>query len=94
MIAGDSAPTADGNLATLPNGIEVDKLRDAYLKKTRDNWKKLTDRLKDLTVNVTTNDKTTYRIKMFLGEDAVHGEQHVLGSVIFPHNIGLSMSHN
>ena len=67
MIFGDSAPTTDGNLATLPNAIEVDKLRDAFLKKTRDNWKKLTDRLKDLTVNVTTKDRTTYRIKLFLG---------------------------
>lgn len=94
MIFGDSAPTTDGNLATLPNAIEVDKLRDAFLKKTRDNWKKLTDRLKDLTVNVTTKDRTTYRIKLFLGQDAVHGQQHVLGNVIFPHNIGLSMTHN
>lgn len=50
MIAGDSAPTDDGNLATLPNAIEVDKLKDAFLKKTRTNWKKLIDRLKDLAV--------------------------------------------
>lgn len=67
MVVGDSAPTTDGNLATLPNGIEVDKLRDAYLKKTRDNWKKLTSRLKDLTLNITTKDKSIYRIKMFIG---------------------------
>lgn len=73
MIVGDSAPTTDGNLATLPNAIEVDKLRDAFLKKTRENWQKLTSRLKDLTINVTTKDKVTYKIKLFLGEDAVHG---------------------
>ena len=34
MVPGDSAPTEDGNLATLPNFIEVEKVRDAFLKKT------------------------------------------------------------
>jgi beta-glucosidase len=47
--------------------VEVDKLRDAYLKKTRENWKKLTDRLKDLAVTVTTKDRISYKIKLFLG---------------------------
>jgi len=37
-------------MATLPNFIEVDKVRDAFLKKTSDNWKKLIDRFKDLGV--------------------------------------------
>jgi hypothetical protein len=50
MVPGDSAPTEDGNLATLPNFIEVDKIRDAFLKKTSANWKKLIDRLKDIGV--------------------------------------------
>ena len=94
MVPGDSAPTEDGNLATLPNFIEVDKVRDAFLKKTSTNWKKLIDRLKDIGIEVTTKDKTKYKIKMFLANDAVHGDQHVLGNVIFPHNIGLSCSHN
>lgn len=31
---------------------------------------------------------------MLLGTDAVHGNQHVLGSILFPHNIGLAASHN
>ncbi len=29
-----------------------------------------------------------------MGTDAVHGDQHVSGSILFPHNIGLSCSHN
>lgn len=29
-----------------------------------------------------------------LGTDAVHGDQHTLGNVLFPHNIGLSCSRN
>ena len=31
---------------------------------------------------------------MFIANDGVHGDQHVLGNVIFPHNIGLSCTHN
>ena len=34
------------------------------------------------------------KIKPLLGTDAVHGNQHVLGSILFPHNIGLAASHN
>jgi len=29
-----------------------------------------------------------------LGTDAVHGNQHSVGAVLFPHNIGLAASHN
>jgi len=29
-----------------------------------------------------------------LGTDAVHGDQHTIGTILFPHNIGLSCSHN
>ncbi len=35
-----------------------------------------------------------YKIKPLIGTDAVHGDQHIAGSVIFPHNIGLSCTHN
>ena len=47
---GNSAPTEDGNIARLPSLLEADKLRDAYLKKTRANWKKVLDRFTDLGV--------------------------------------------
>lgn len=43
---------------------------------------------------MTTSDNKTYKIKMLLGTDAVHNDQHTLGTVLFPHNIGLSCSHN
>ena len=33
-------------------------------------------------------------MRLLLGTDAVHGNQHVIGEVIFPHNSGLSCSHN
>lgn len=43
---------------------------------------------------MTTNDGKKYDIRPLLGTDAVHGNQHVSGSILFPHNIGLSNSHN
>ena len=45
-------------------------------------------------VNITTADKKVYRIKLLLATDAVHNDQHTVGRVLFPHNIGLSCSHN
>ena len=33
-------------------------------------------------------------IKLLLGTDAVHGNQHVLGEILFPHNIGCAATHN
>jgi beta-glucosidase len=58
------------------------------------NWKKLTDRFANIGVPVTTRDNKKYLIKFLLGTDAVHGDQHGVGNIIFPHNIGLSCTHN
>ena len=43
---------------------------------------------------MTTNEGKTYSIKPLLATDAVHNDQHVSGTILFPHNIGLSCSHN
>lgn len=59
-----------------------------------ENWKKLTDKFNSVGVEITTKDKKKYSIGFLLGTDAVHGDQHSLGTVLFPHNIGLSCSHN
>jgi beta-glucosidase len=32
--------------------------------------------------------------QLLQGTDAIHGNQHVVGSIIFPHNIGLGATHN
>lgn len=69
-------------------------MKDVYIKATAENWKKLTDRFNKLGVNVTTKDNKKYMIKLLLGTDAVHGDQHSVGNILFPHNIGLSCSHN
>ena len=69
-------------------------MKDVFIKATAENWKKLTDRFNKIGVDVTTKDNKKYSIKLLLGTDAVHGDQHSVGNVLFPHNIGLSCSHN
>jgi beta-glucosidase len=66
----------------------------AYRKGNASNWKKLTDRFKSLGVTISTRDSGKYKVKFLLGTDAVHGDQHTIGAILFPHNIGLSCSHN
>jgi beta-glucosidase len=94
LVAGNGAPTSTGNMATLPNIIEEEKIKDTYLNATLQNWQALTKKFSGLYEEVTTEDKKVYRIKLLLATDAVHNDQHVLGTVLFPHNIGLSCSHN
>ena len=69
-------------------------MKDVFIKATAENWKKLTDRFNKIGVDVTTKDNKKYSIKLLLGTDAVHGDQHSVGNILFPHNIGLSCSHN
>ena len=42
----------------------------------------------------TDDDTESYEIYPLLGTDAVHGNQHIIGSVLFPHNIGLASTHD
>ncbi len=32
--------------------------------------------------------------RLLLGTDAIHGDQHITGTILFPHNIGLGATHN
>lgn len=94
LVAGNGAPTAAGNMATLPGILEEEKLKETYLNATLQNWQALTKKFASSYQEVTTADKKVYRVKLLLATDAVHNDQHVLGTVLFPHNIGLSCSHN
>lgn len=78
----------------MANYLEQEKNKQIYLNATAANWKKLTDKFVNIGVPVTTKDNKKYLIKLLLGTDAVHGDQHVVGNILFPHNIGLSCSHN
>ena len=56
-------------------------------------WQKLSRKF-NYSIIVTTKDGIKYDIKPLLGTDAVHGNQHVSGTILFPHNSGLACTHN
>ena len=56
---------------------------------TMENWQKLTKKIdKKILVD---SPQGKIEISLILGTDAVKGNQHVIGEVLFPHNIGLSV---
>jgi beta-glucosidase len=83
LVGGDSCPDDNGNILTTISA-------DDYEGATMEGWRKLMDKLMNTRVNI--NGK--YEITMLSGTDAVHGNQHIIGEVLFPHNIGLAASHN
>ena len=94
LVGGNGAPTSTGDLADVTPLVNIeDKLKAVYLNATEANWKALSSRFSNLGISVKTSDKT-YKIKFLLATDAVHSDQHTVGRVLFPHNIGLSCSHN
>lgn len=95
LVGGNGAPTSTGDMADVTPLINIEeKLKAVYLNATESNWKALSSKFSTANVNVTTADKKTYRIKLLLATDAVHNDQHTVGRVLFPHNIGLSCTHN
>lgn len=58
------------------------------------NWQALANKFNNIGPQVTTADGKTFKIKLLLGTDAVHNNQHVVGTVLFPHNSGLACTHN
>lgn len=62
-----------------------------------ENYQKLMQVINQETIKVSWNEngtnKTVY-IPLLVGTDSVHGNQHVLGSILFPHNIGLACAHD
>lgn len=61
-----------------------------YLTSTASNWISINRQVDENPVLTTAGDV----IPLLIGVDAVHGNSIVLGNVIFPHNIGLSMTHH
>ena len=83
-----------GNAVPGPNGEIYSDFtnKEQFLEGTVENWQKLAELL-----NVPTPIQTpdgTLDVYPLLGTDAVHGNQHVVGEVLFPHNIGLAATHN
>jgi beta-glucosidase len=56
--------------------------------KTAPGWAEMYDRYQSIAL------QTRLRIPLIYGVDAVHGHNNVVGSVIFPHNIGLGAARN
>jgi beta-glucosidase len=69
------------------------KLSVDYSTATMANWQDIAKKAQEKAIQVDT-DKGKITIRLLLGTDAVHGNQHVLGTILFPHNIGLAASHN
>jgi beta-glucosidase len=92
LIGGDGVPNSDGNLINLDKLSYLAQVR-AYLNATKDNWLALTSKFKG-GLKLTLKDNSSATVGYLLGTDAVHGNQHTLGTVLFPHNLGLSNSHN
>ena len=92
LIGGNGCPDDNGNCVNF-DGMKEDQIKEIYASATLDKWRKLGQKF-DYTVDITANNGKTYKIKSLLATDAVHGDQHVAGSILFPHNIGLSCSHN
>ncbi|TRX61342.1 beta-glucosidase [Fulvivirga sp. M361] len=80
------------------NEIDEQKLRHAILDKkvgsilnvkehayTLDTWHKIIRRIQELAVSQTPN-----KIPILYGIDAIHGNNYVKGSTLFPHNIGMA----
>ena len=80
-------------------------MQDNYFQATMENWRNVAETSLSHTIDVQTPGGVV-KIKLLLGTDAVHGNQHViglhkiyisiifLGEILFPHNIGLAASHN
>ena len=83
MVGGDGAPDRDGNLRT---GDQADD----YLNATYESWNNLNRNISKSKVVVADR----YEIYLLRGTDSVHGNQHILGTVIFPHNINLACTHD
>ena len=93
LVGGNGAPDADGNLIAFPDMDET-KTIELYKQATLDKWQKLTQKFNNISYDVTTNTGKTYTIRPLIATDAVHNDQHVPGTILFPHNIGMSCTHN
>jgi beta-glucosidase len=87
LVGGDGVPDKDGNLID----VDVSYYNEvkAYLNATQANWRALASKFGEGLL-LRLKNGSSVRVKYLLGTDAVHGNQHVLGSRLWPHNLGLS----
>ena len=86
LVGGSAVIGPNGEIHADPTNKEQFKLA------TMENWRSIAKKLMvPTTVKVGDKEMDIYPL---IGTDAVHGNQHVLGEVLFPHNIGLAATHN
>jgi beta-glucosidase len=87
LAAGGEIPDGKGGV------IAAKSEAKDYLTSTTANWQKLMGPLSQQAVVVMVGTQAV-KIPLLFGIDAVHGNQSVLGNVLFPQNMALSMTHN
>jgi beta-glucosidase len=60
---------------------------DVYLNGTMKNWQELSSGIMEAA-------KNGNEIPVLIGTDNIHGNQHVVGEILIPHNIGLAATHD
>ncbi|WP_299008362.1 glycoside hydrolase family 3 N-terminal domain-containing protein [uncultured Shewanella sp.] len=88
IVAGSETPDGEGSVSSGKNEAS------AYLTATKDNWNAITTGTNTYGANIRLADGQQLTIPLLIGLDAVHGVHEILGNVIFPHNIGLSMTYD
>lgn len=91
LAAGGEVPNGMGGVNDGINQtvFNLDEPSD-YLNSTASNWISINQQVANNPVLTESGDV----IPLLIGVDAVHGHSIVLGNVVFPHNIGLSMTHH
>lgn len=88
LIGGNFVPGEDNFY--YDNWLDLDSFPNA----TASNWLSLGSNIFLPTEVKDENGETLYELYPLLGTDAVHGNQHIIGTPLFPHNIGLAATHN
>jgi beta-glucosidase len=81
LIDANVVPDGKGSVTT--NAVD----EDAYLNGTMSNWQALSHALIDA-------GRAGRQIPLLIGTDNIHGNQHVVGEILVPHNIGLAATHD
>ncbi|CAD8172306.1 unnamed protein product [Paramecium pentaurelia] len=88
LVGGNGCPDDESNITSMGSCINANNSQ----------WKKVADLALaqgiSVIVNISEEKSTTVIIKPLLGTDAIRGNQHSVGEILFPHNIGLAASNN
>ncbi|ODN43562.1 glycoside hydrolase family 3 protein [Piscirickettsia litoralis] len=96
FVGGNNAPKEAIQKDAKAIHTNLNPLTDTNILKhysTLSNWRSLSQFLNQPVI-VKNKSGQEYKIFPLLGTDAVHGNQHILGSVLFPQNIALGATHD